>query len=180
MSAKGEATREKILTAAEALVMERGYAGTSLDDLLQVTGLTKGAFFHHFKSKAELSRAIIERYAREDLAGFRDWSERADRLSDDPLERILIFIKLLEESFDQVEGEAPPRCLFAAYVYQQGCFPQDIREFIRESLLEWQGMYETKFAALIEVRPPAQPVTARALAEAFVAMLEGGLVLAVD
>ena len=177
MSIKGEATREKIISAAEALVLDRGYAGTSLDDLLKVTGLTKGAFFHHFKCKADLSRAIIERYAEADLGDFRAWSERADRLSDDPLERVLIFLKLIEESFQQIEGDTPPRCMFAAYLQQPSAFPQEIHAFIRDSLKQWQAIYERKFAALIAARPPAQPVTAQALAELVTAVLQGGMIL---
>ena len=49
MARKGENTRERILQAADALIMESGFAGTSIDDILKSAGLTKGAFFHYFK-----------------------------------------------------------------------------------------------------------------------------------
>jgi alcohol-forming fatty acyl-CoA reductase len=41
---------------------------STLVDVLRATGLTKGAFFHHFRSKAELGRAVVERYAETDYA----------------------------------------------------------------------------------------------------------------
>jgi TetR/AcrR family transcriptional repressor of nem operon len=51
MATKGERTREKFLIAAEALVLDRGFAATSLDDILRATGFTKGAFFIISKGK---------------------------------------------------------------------------------------------------------------------------------
>ena len=81
---KGEETRERILATAEGLILKSGYAGMAIDDLLKATGLTKGAFFHHFKSKADLAKNVLERYAQNDMDLFQELSERADRLSDDP------------------------------------------------------------------------------------------------
>jgi len=54
-SKKGAATREKILDAAQGMVLERGYSGVSIDKLIESLGVTKGAFFHHFKNKKELT-----------------------------------------------------------------------------------------------------------------------------
>ena len=49
---KGETTRDRILEAAQTLILEKGYSGATLDDILRATKMTKGAFFHHFKGKA--------------------------------------------------------------------------------------------------------------------------------
>jgi TetR/AcrR family transcriptional repressor of nem operon len=177
VAAKGESTRERLLEVAQGLVLERGYAGTSLDDILQATGLTKGAFFHHFRSKADLGRAVVERYAAADFALFDEWSRRADRLTDDPLERVLVFLRLFEEFLDGLEAPLAG-CVFASYTYESRSFPPEIHGFIRERLLDWQRLYETKLEALIEARPPAAPVTARELAEMIVTLIEGGILMA--
>ena len=63
MTAKAEATRERLLRAAKGLVMSKGFAGTSIDDVLKATGLTKGAFFHHFRSKADLGACCMNETA---------------------------------------------------------------------------------------------------------------------
>jgi TetR/AcrR family transcriptional repressor of nem operon len=110
MRTKGRETREKLLATAEALILQNGYAGMSLDTLLKETSLTKGAFFHHFSGKGALARAVVERYAKNDFDLFSDFSERADRLSDDPLERILIFLRLFEEHLDDL-GAPFPGCI---------------------------------------------------------------------
>jgi TetR/AcrR family transcriptional repressor of nem operon len=177
MGAKGEATRERILGAAEALILEKGYAGMSLDDLLRETGLTKGAFFHHFKGKADLARAVVERYAEKDFELFREWSERADRLSDDPLERVLIFLRLFEEFLDGL-GRPFPGCVFASYTHESRQFGPEVHAYIRDRLEGWTGLYEAKLEALIAARPPREPVTARQLAEMATTLVEGGFIMA--
>lgn len=177
MATKGEQTRERILMAAEALTLKQGFAGTSLDDVLAATGLTKGAFFHHFPGKADLGRAIIERFVAQESAMFNEWSARADRLSDDPLERTLIFLRLFEEFLD---GLPTPHtgCVFAAYMHEIGKFGPEMERFIERELRRWQGLYERKFDALIADRPPVQPVTAAELAEMIVVIIEGALIMA--
>jgi AcrR family transcriptional regulator len=52
---KGEETRRRILDVAAAAFARNGYAGTSLNDLIRETGLTKGGFYFHFASKEALA-----------------------------------------------------------------------------------------------------------------------------
>ncbi|MGF1626189.1 MAG: TetR/AcrR family transcriptional regulator [Alphaproteobacteria bacterium] len=177
MSAKGAATREKIVAAAQGLILDRGYAGMTLDDVLGETGLTKGAFFHHFKGKAELARAVVERFAENDFQLFGEMSARADRLADDPFDRVMIFLKLFEEFLDGI-GKPFPGCVFASYTYESRQFGPEVHAYIRDRLQTWIGQYEEKLAALIAARPPARPVTARQLAEMIATLVEGGFMMA--
>jgi AcrR family transcriptional regulator len=68
-TAKGEATRAFLLKTAARVFAERGYTGTSLGDLIAASGLTKGAFYFYFSSKAALALAVLrdqqERWLRE-------------------------------------------------------------------------------------------------------------------
>lgn len=57
---KGETTRQRVLEVAGRHFLERGYNGTSLNDLIKETGLTKGGFYFHFASKAELALATLD------------------------------------------------------------------------------------------------------------------------
>lgn len=52
---KGEETKEKILQQAAELFNQQGYAGSSISDIMRVTGLQKGGIYNHFKSKDELA-----------------------------------------------------------------------------------------------------------------------------
>jgi TetR/AcrR family transcriptional repressor of nem operon len=60
ISRRGEETREQILVAARGLFTQRGYHTTSVYDLFEKSGITKGAFFHHWKSKEELALEILD------------------------------------------------------------------------------------------------------------------------
>lgn len=57
---QGEQTRQRIIEAAIQLFARKGFYSTSIADLAQATGLTKGALYHHFESKDDLLFAVIE------------------------------------------------------------------------------------------------------------------------
>jgi TetR/AcrR family transcriptional repressor of nem operon len=57
---KGKITRERIVTVAADLFRKNGFYNTSLSQILDAAGLTKGGFYFHFKSKEELGDAVIE------------------------------------------------------------------------------------------------------------------------
>jgi AcrR family transcriptional regulator len=48
---KGGDTRERLLEAAEVSVLEKGFAATSIEELIAAVGITKNGFFYHFKDK---------------------------------------------------------------------------------------------------------------------------------
>ncbi|WP_104202544.1 TetR family transcriptional regulator [Billgrantia saliphila] len=55
------ATREALLDAAEAIFLERGVARTSLEQIARHAGMTRGAVYWHFKNKADLFQAMLQR-----------------------------------------------------------------------------------------------------------------------
>ena len=57
---KGELTREQVLQAAKKLFMVRGYYNTSIYDLFEKAEITKGAFYHHWKTKEDLALTILD------------------------------------------------------------------------------------------------------------------------
>jgi TetR/AcrR family transcriptional repressor of nem operon len=176
MAEKGKQTRERILAAAEPLILSQGFAGTSLEDILSATGLTKGAFFHHFRGKADLARALVERYAQNDIEMFGGFAAQAERLSDDPLEQAFIFLKLFEGQIEDL-GAPPLGCVFAAYTYEGLQFDPEIRDFIAEGFRHWSALFELKFEAVLARQTPRRPATARDLAEMIMSIIEGGFIL---
>jgi AcrR family transcriptional regulator len=57
---KGIETRRHIVDVAARAFAENGYAGTSLNDVIRESGLTKGGFYFHFESKSELALAVLD------------------------------------------------------------------------------------------------------------------------
>ena len=60
--------RAELVDCAQGLFLTRGYERTTINDVISATGLSKGAFYHHFRSKEDLLEAIAARFARESLA----------------------------------------------------------------------------------------------------------------
>ena len=57
---RGEATRERLLDAGRKLFGERGYDATSIEALLEESGVTRGSLYHHFSTKQELFDAVLD------------------------------------------------------------------------------------------------------------------------
>jgi TetR/AcrR family transcriptional repressor of nem operon len=176
MGRKGEQSREAILAAAKGLVMRKGFAGMAIDDILAKTGVSKGAFFYHFKSKADLANQLMRWYADADMKMFRTFMAKAEAAHDDPMDQLLQFLTDFERYLSDPEN--PPKgCMYALYTYEDDHFENDVKGFVAETLQTWTAMYIRKFQEVIDRYPPVRPVTAKRLGEMFVAVIEGGLIL---
>jgi len=176
MATKGEATRERILDAAQAMVLDHGFAGVSVEQLIQSLGLTKGAFFHHFRNKNELARSLIRRYADEGLQFFADSLARARKLSDDPLQQFLILIGLYEEMFADLT-EPYPGCLLASYVYELQQFDAETQAIINEEFILSRTELTKLILEIMTKHPPRREVDPVSLADGFMSVFEGAFVL---
>lgn len=78
---RAEATRDSVLRGAAAVFMRRGYANASLNEIIDESGVTKGALYFHFGSKEELARGVIDAgFARSAEAGLAKIDERTPAL----------------------------------------------------------------------------------------------------
>jgi AcrR family transcriptional regulator len=81
---KAEETRRRIMRTAAELFAEHGYAGTSLSDVIAAARSTKGGFYFHFASKAELGLAVVaearEQFAAEVLEATGEYERASDQL----------------------------------------------------------------------------------------------------
>ena len=78
---KGSETRELILSFAESAVLEKGFAATSIDELIAAVGITKSGFFYHFKDKGDLAKALLQRYIDAEDVILYDLFNRIDELT---------------------------------------------------------------------------------------------------
>jgi AcrR family transcriptional regulator len=60
--------RAELLDCAQRLFMQKGYERTTINDVIDATGLSKGAFYHHFRAKEDLLEAIARRFGQQALA----------------------------------------------------------------------------------------------------------------
>lgn len=176
MPRKGEKTRERVLATAERLILRRGFVGTSIEDILAEARITKGGFFYHFEGKRDLAKHLILRYLEQDAALFRSLIERADTLTEDPLQRYLIFLKLLAETMANLP-ETHPGCLVASFAYESQQFDEEIIRLNADGVLAWRRIFVELLRAAAEKYPPVVDVTLEELADMLTAVIEGGIVI---
>ncbi len=169
-------TREKILAVAEAAVLAKGFASTSIEELIAAVGITKSGFFYHFKDKGELAKAMMLRYIEQDTKVLNDIFQRGDELHDDPLHGFLVGLKLFAEMFANLP-EAHPGCLAASFCYQDQLFNGEIRDLNAASVLAWRKRFRERLELIAKTYPPKQPVDFEALADMAASSVEGGLIL---
>ena len=176
MARDGTANRDRILDAAERLVLERGFAATSVDAVIAKASASKGGFFHHFHSKNELGIALLERYVAADKRLLEEFMAAAEAETEDPAEQLVAFVR----HFEQVAAElAPtqPGCLFVSFIYESQLAGDGFGDLIAESIREWRERLLEKLEAAARAHPPATPVDLPSLADHVFTVFEGGFIL---
>lgn len=87
-------TRDRIVTVADQLFYQRGFEATSFTDVAGEVGISRGNFYHHFKSKDAILQAVIEKRQAKTDDMLRQWEAARET----PLERIRCFIRILIEN----------------------------------------------------------------------------------
>lgn len=173
---KGSDTRERLLDLAEAAVLEKGFAATSIDELIAAVGITKGGFFYHFRDKGDLAKALMLRYLERDRVILDDIFARADDLNDDPLHGFLVALKLFAEMLANLPG-AHPGCLAASFCYQDQLFNREIRDLNRSGVLAWRARFRQRLDRIAAKYPPRVEVDLDDLADMVASLVEGGIIL---
>ncbi len=84
-------TKTKIVTTADRLFYENGFEGTSFADIATSVGISRGNFYHHFKTKDDILNAVISHRIEKTDAMLKDWSIQSAH----PRDRILSFIHIV-------------------------------------------------------------------------------------
>jgi len=132
---KAEATRLTILQKAFELIYAKGYQTTSIDDILAVTQVTKGAFYYHFKNKDEMGIAIINELMKPALtSSFIIPLQKHEN----PLDAIynLMYHLLMKNDFLKVEYGCPA----ANFTQEMTPWNNDFSNALNEITQQWTKM----------------------------------------
>lgn len=173
---KGAATRERILEVAEGLILQQGYSGTSIEDILQGAHITKGGFFYHFNGKNDLAVALMERYQVNDREFFMGLANQAYDLVEDPLQQLLLFLKLMADAMANLP-EVHPGCLVATFCYESQQVDEDVRRINIEVLKEWRGMFREHLERTDEKHNKSLDIDNDTLADNLTSVIEGGIII---
>ncbi|NEE04251.1 TetR/AcrR family transcriptional regulator [Phytoactinopolyspora halotolerans] len=168
--------RERILDAAHQLVLQRGFAATTVDAVLAEASASKGAFFHHFPSKAHLGRALVERYAEGDAQALETAMSAAEAETDDPGEQLVCFLRSFEEGAEAVL-KIQPSCLFISFIYETELADAGTDDIVARSILHWRERILDKLEQAAADRPALRAVDLPSLADQLFTVFEGAFLL---
>jgi TetR/AcrR family transcriptional repressor of nem operon len=160
-----------LIDATRRLALSKGFPATTVDEICEMAGVTKGSFYHHFESKDDLGTAALEAYFADVVAAFGGgtWAQ-----VEDPVMRVQAFI-----------ANAIEVCTGPVMAY--GCLIGSYALDLAESSPELRRRLSEMFAALRDVvagligeaaKHQGRDVDADALGNQFLAVLEGSIVLA--
>jgi TetR/AcrR family transcriptional repressor of nem operon len=127
-----EETRQKLVAAARRLILERGFTAAGVDQICEVAGVTKGAFFHHFKSKDEIGKAALADWAAFGMGLYAAAKAEPLRYPLDHVHRFIdIMIGFLHHS------ESPVTCVVGIISQEQALANPVLREACSQYLWDW-------------------------------------------
>jgi TetR/AcrR family transcriptional regulator, transcriptional repressor for nem operon len=175
MPRDGRPTRERILQVAERLMTEQGYSATPVDQVIAESGSSKGAFFHHFSSKADLAVRLVERYVAADLAHL-DGGLAAIADIDDPTARVVAFLRFYEDGADELMSEQSG-CLYATVLAEREFTGSAVNDQVAKAELAWREALVGLLRPALATRRPDLVIDVDALADHLYATFEGGFIL---
>jgi TetR/AcrR family transcriptional repressor of nem operon len=165
--------RTKILDAAFRVIRQRGYSATTVDDLCREASVTKGAFFHHFRSKDDLGAAAANHWSKVtgELFAGAPYHQPAD-----PLDRVLAYIDFRKML---LQGAVPEfTCLVGTMVQEAYDTVPAIRDACRASIFGHAATLEPDIAEAVEKYGLKPDWTVKSLALHTQAVLQGAFILA--
>jgi TetR/AcrR family transcriptional repressor of nem operon len=166
------ATRTRLLEAGQRLMLRRGFTATPVDEVCSEAGLTKGSFFHYFKSKDEFAEAVLDHNWSSTQLFLRSASDKVH----DPLDRLHRYLDLF------VAVAADPRveksCLFGNLSQELAPTHLALRAACNQGFARWTEQVARELDEAKKAHPPAVDFDSASLAAHFVSIYEGSLVLA--
>ncbi len=166
-------SRQKLLDAALHVIRSKGYAATRVDDVCEAAGLTKGSFFHHFKSKEELALAAAEHFSAMAEGTF---AAAAYQAAGDPLDRLLGYV---DYRIEILQGRLPDyTCLLGTMVQETYDTHPEIRAACDAHISAHASALAKDIAEAKRLYAPDAPWTAKSLALYMQAVIQGAFILA--
>jgi TetR/AcrR family transcriptional repressor of nem operon len=166
-------TKQKLLDAARELMLAKGYTATSVDELCDAAGLTKGSFFHYFENKEHLGRVVAERFHVSMAQMFEAAPFHQEK---DPLDRVLGRLDFLIELTRRPHGAKG--CLLGMFVQELSDTHPAIRSVCAACFDEHASIVKNELDKAKAKYAPRARWSTQSLAEHLLAVMQGAIILA--
>src|SRR5216683_2737298 len=167
-------TKRKLVDAGVNLMRSRGFNATTVDDVCAAAGVTKGGFFHYFKSKDELAAAAVARFYDMKAQQFADAPFR--NLAD-PLERVFGRLDFAKESAGGTRG-LTKGCLLGMFAQEMSFTNAQLRSICHDRFAQIAKDFEIDLAEAKAVYAPRAAFDPKTVAMLYVSIVQGSLILA--
>jgi TetR/AcrR family transcriptional repressor of nem operon len=168
--AKGNA-KEKLTRSALRIMLSRGYAATTVDEICEGAGLSKGSFYHCFASKEEIGLAALELFHQE---GFKRMAGGTYNEIADPLGRVFGFLDHVETVAKDIWGDG---CLLGNFALELADTHPVMRSKVSALLNKSSENAARIFEPIGVLLQKKNGPSAAELAEHYLALIEGTIVL---
>ncbi len=166
-------SKTKLLDAAQQVIRAKGYAATTVDDICHKAGVTKGSFFHHFKSKDELALSATAHW---EAMTERFFSAASYHKPADPLDRLLGYVQFRGAI---LAGELPDyTCLLGTLVQETYATHPDIRAACDRGMSRHIAELTRDIEAAKKLYAPRARWSAESVGYFIQAALQGSFILA--
>ena len=166
-------TKEKLLDAAQEVMLAKGFTATSVDEVCETAGLTKGSFFHYFESKEHLGRVLAERFY---TAGQQRFESAPFRQLRDPVDRVMGF---LDHLLEMTRASTAFRgCLLGTFVQELSQTHPGIRSVCATGFEALARFLKQDLEAAKASHAPDAGWDPQSLAEHMIAVVQGAILLA--
>ena len=166
-------SKTKLLDAALHVIRAKGYSATRVEDICDAAGLTKGSFFHHFKSKEDLALAAAGYWSETTGAFFASAPYQA---FSDPVERLLAYVDFRKSI---LQGELPDfTCLVGTMVQETYDTHPVIREACDRAISDHAATLQPDIEEAMRRSGLKDGRTAESLALYVQASIQGAFILA--
>lgn len=166
-------SKTRLLDAALTVIRAKGYAATTIDDVCHAAGVTKGSFFHHFKSKDDLALSAAAYWGEMTEAFF---ASAPYHRCEDPLQRLLGYVDFRIEI---AQGELPQyTCLLGTLAQETYATHPEIRAACDKGMSTHIAFLTRDLEAAKRLYAPHAPWTAESVGYFIQSVLQGALIFA--
>jgi TetR/AcrR family transcriptional repressor of nem operon len=165
-------TQESILKAARDLILSKGYPATTVDEIVDQAGVSKGSFYHAFPSKEEMGISLLEWYQ---LSGVAKVMGGPFAKMNDPKKRMFGFLDHIENISEDMWGQG---CLLGNLGLELAETNPKIRKKVSGLFRKVITMLEPLFEPAGSKKGTKERPTSKEVAEQYMVMLEGSIMLA--